>query len=150
MKTLSPFRAVVLAAAVATLALSACSASTPTPAAVTNSSGANAAPAALPVTVDTAEAARLRESGALVLDVREQYEWNEAHIPGATLIPLGELQSRISELPRDKQIVVVCRSGNRSQSGRDVLREAGFSSVTSMSGGLIRWQSAGLPLESGQ
>jgi rhodanese-related sulfurtransferase len=149
MKINTSLRSIALAAIVVTLALTACGTATPTPAAVAGA-GAAAAPAALPATVDTAEAARLREAGAFVLDVREPSEWNEAHIPGATLIPLGELSARVSELPRDKQIVVVCRSGNRSQSGREVLREAGFSSVTSMSGGLIRWQSAGLPLESGQ
>lgn len=150
MKINTSFRSIAFAAvASATLALSACSTATPTPAA-TARAGAAASPAPLPVSIDAAEAARLRDAGALVLDVREPSEWNEAHIPGATLIPLGELSARVSELPRDRQIVVVCRSGNRSQSGRDVLREAGFSSVTSMNGGLIRWQSAGLPLESGQ
>jgi len=52
-----------------------------------------------------------------VLDVRQPEEWEEIHIPGATLIPLGELHQRLGELPKDQDIVVSCHSGNRSQSG---------------------------------
>lgn len=133
-----------LIAGSATALLAAC-ATPATPAA----NGANA-PATLPAEISIDEAARLRDAGAFVLDVREPYEYAEAHIDGATLIPLGELQARLSEVPRDKQVVVVCRSGNRSQSGRDVLRNAGFSSVASMTGGLIRWNASGKPLVAGQ
>lgn len=133
-----------IAAGSATALLAACSTAA-TPAA----NGTNA-PAALPAEVGIDEAARLRDAGAFVLDVREPYEYAEAHIDGATLIPLGELQARLSEVPRDKQIVVVCRSGNRSQSGREVLRNAGYSSVASMTGGLIRWNASGKPLVTGQ
>ncbi len=93
--------------------------------------------------ISVQEANDLRESGAYILDVREQYEWDEKHIPGATLIPLGELASRVDELPEDQEIVVVCRSGNRSQTGRDILIDAGFDSVTSMAGGINQWISAG-------
>ncbi|MBZ0307611.1 MAG: rhodanese-like domain-containing protein [Anaerolineae bacterium] len=103
--------------------------------------------AALPAEVSVADAAALRDDGAFVLDVREQDEWDAVHIPGAHLIPLGELSSRLSELPKDQEIVVVCRSGNRSASGRDILKDAGFSQVTSMAGGMNEWQSAGLPTE---
>ncbi len=133
-----------LVAATALTLLAACS--TPaTPAA----KGANT-PAALPAEISIDEAARLRDSGAFVLDVREPYEYAEAHIDGATLIPLGELSTRLSEVPRNRQVVVVCRSGNRSQKGRDVLRDAGYSSVASMTGGLIRWQANGKPVVAGQ
>jgi len=83
------------------------------------------------------------------LDVRQPEEWNEYHAPDTTLIPLGELESRVDELPRDKTIVVVCRSGNRSQQGRDILLNAGFENVTSMAGGLSTWQSVGYPTVSG-
>jgi len=85
--------------------------------------------------------------GAFFLDVREVDEWNQAHIPGATLIPLGELKQRLSELPKDQPIVVYCRSGNRSQTGRDILLEAGFESVTSMDGGINDWYQSGFPIE---
>lgn len=53
-------------------------------------------------------------------------EWNEYHVPNTTLIPLDALASRLDELPRDRQIGMVCRSGNRSQAGRDILLRAGF------------------------
>ncbi len=83
------------------------------------------------------------------LDVRQPEEWNEYHAPNSTLIPLGELAARVGELPKDKKIVVVCRSGNRSQEGRDILLNAGFTQVTSMSGGLKTWRDAGYPVTSG-
>lgn len=95
------------------------------------------------------EAVTKREAGAFILDVRQPEEWNEFHIPDSTLIPLGELASRVNELPRDQEIVVVCRSGNRSAQGRDILLEAGFTQVTSMAGGVTRWRAGGYPTVSG-
>lgn len=104
----------------------------------------------LPAEVSTAEAAKLRENGALILDVREPSEWAQGHIPGATLIPLGDLPNRISELPRNQEIVVVCRSGNRSAQGRDLLLNAGFTQVTSMAGGMNQWISEGYSIKTGE
>jgi rhodanese-related sulfurtransferase len=128
---------------VATLVVAGC-ASTGSP----NETG-GATLAALARTVSVAEAAALRDDGAFVLDVREPDEWAAGHIPGATLIPLGLLASRVGELDRDQRIVVVCRSGNRSAEGRDILLGAGFPSVTSVEGGMTDWASAGLPIETG-
>lgn len=105
--------------------------------------------ATLPAEINVTRAAELREQGAFVLDVRQPEEWNELHVPGATLIPLDQLSARISEVPKDRDIVVICRSGNRSQTGRDILRQAGYESVTSVSGGIIAWRSAGHPTVSG-
>lgn len=105
--------------------------------------------APLPDSISVAEAAALRDSGAFILDVRTPAEWNEVHIPHATLIPLDELEARVSEVPKDQEIVVVCRSGNRSQQGRDLLKNAGYTQVTSMSGGLNEWKAAGLPTVTG-
>ncbi|MDD2923429.1 MAG: rhodanese-like domain-containing protein [Anaerolineales bacterium] len=102
--------------------------------------------AALPREISADQAYQMYQSGAFVLDVREQVEWDEYHAPNATLIPLGELQNRLSELPKDKEIVVVCRSGNRSQEGRDILLAAGFN-ATSMAGGLKEWYAKGYPIE---
>jgi len=99
--------------------------------------------------VSVAQAGELRDAGAFVLDVRTQEEWNQVHIPGSTLIPLDQLQSRISEVPKDADVLVVCRSGNRSASARDFLLQTGYPSVTSMSGGVVQWQSQGLPTVSG-
>jgi rhodanese-related sulfurtransferase len=89
------------------------------------------------------------QAGAYLLDVREQHEWDDYHIPNTNLIPLSQLKDRVDELPRDQEIVVVCRSGNRSQEGRDILLEAGFKDVTSMAGGVLEWRQAGYPTEAG-
>jgi rhodanese-related sulfurtransferase len=105
--------------------------------------------AALPAEISVADAAVRREAGAFVLDVRQPDEWNAVHIPGSTLIPLDQLEARLGEVPKDKEVVVVCRSGNRSKQGRDILKNAGFPQVTSMSGGLTQWSAANLPTVSG-
>lgn len=104
----------------------------------------------LPSEVTVAQAAQLRSEGALILDVREPSEWAQFHIPGATLIPLGSLPTRLNEVPKDRNVVVVCRTGNRSAQGRDILLNAGFTKVTSMAGGVTQWQTQGLPIATGK
>jgi rhodanese-related sulfurtransferase len=112
--------------------------------------GRAASPAAgTPPEVSVVEAAALRQSGAFILDVREQHEWDEYHVPDSTLIPLAFLEARLAEVPRDREIVVVCRSGNRSATGRDILLEAGFERVTSLAGGLSQWRADGYPTVAG-
>ena len=103
----------------------------------------------MPAEISVNEAVAKQQAGAFILDVREPSEWNEAHIAGATLIPLGDLASRVSELPKDREIVVVCRSGNRSAQARDLLLKDGFTQVTSMAGSLNEWKAAGYPSVSG-
>jgi rhodanese-related sulfurtransferase len=88
-------------------------------------------------------------TGAILLDVRERDEYTQSHISGSLWIPLGELSSRLQELPSGRLIIVVCRTGVRAAQGRDILLAAGYSRVTSMSGGLQAWMAAGLPVESG-
>ena len=90
-------------------------------------------------------AALLGEGGALALDVREPFEWADAHIEGALLIPLGELAGRLAEVPQGLRIVVVCHSGARSASVTGPLRERGFDAVN-LRGGILAWRGAGLPL----
>lgn len=102
-----------------------------------------------PSEISVQEAVAKRDSGAFILDVREPDEWNQFHVPNSTLIPLGELATRVDEMPKNQEIVVVCRSGNRSAKGRDILRSAGFTQVTSMTGGLTQWKAAGYPTVSG-
>lgn len=102
-----------------------------------------------PLDVSPGVASAKREAGAFILDVREESEWNEFHIPGSPLIPVDTLANRLNELPRDKEIIVVCRSGNRSTRGRDILRSAGFTQVSSMTGGLTQWKAQGYPIVSG-
>jgi len=107
----------------------------------------NNASSNLPGEISVNEAFTKYQQGAFMLDVRTQEEWNEYHAPNTTLIPLDQLASRVNELPRDKEIVVVCRSDNRSQEGRDILLNAGFTQVTSMKGGLNEWRASGYPIE---
>jgi rhodanese-related sulfurtransferase len=102
----------------------------------------------LPASVSVSEAYQMYQDGTFVLDVRTPEEWNEFHAPNTTLIPLDELAARVNELPKDQPIVVVCRSGNRSQAGRDILLQAGFA-ATSMNGGLNEWRASGHPVVSG-
>jgi rhodanese-related sulfurtransferase len=99
------------------------------------------------VHVSVAQAYQKYQQGAFFLDVRSQEEWDQVHIANSTLIPLDELQNRLSELPKDHDIVVVCLSGHRSEEGVTILRKAGFSWATCMTGGLTAWKAAGYPLE---
>jgi rhodanese-related sulfurtransferase len=100
----------------------------------------------LPSEVQVTQAHEMYQKGALFLDVRTQQEWDQGHIAGSILIPLDVLQSRRNELPRDKDIVVVCKSGARSKEGTTLLRQAGFTRVTCMSGGIEAWVAAGYPI----
>jgi rhodanese-related sulfurtransferase len=98
--------------------------------------------------VGTTEATRLINDDALVLDVREDKEWAEGHIPNAKHIPLGQLSTRISELDKykDKPIVVSCRSGHRSATACRTLKKSGFEQAHNLAGGIIAWEHANLPV----
>jgi DMSO/TMAO reductase YedYZ molybdopterin-dependent catalytic subunit/rhodanese-related sulfurtransferase/glyoxylase-like metal-dependent hydrolase (beta-lactamase superfamily II) len=87
----------------------------------------------------------LVEAGAVILDVREPAEWQSGHVPGAVLIPMGEVQARRGELATDSRIVVVCRSGGRSAVITDALRAHGHDAVN-LTGGMCAWTAAGLPV----
>ncbi len=87
--------------------------------------------------------------GLFLLDVREHYEYAEAHVAGSTLIPLGDLAGRLDTLPKDQPIVVICRSGNRSGAATRLLRQRGFATVHNMRGGIIAWVRGGLPVHRG-
>lgn len=105
-------------------------------------------PATLPATVDIKTVAAVKERDDVVLlDVREQWEYDEGHIPGVTLIPMNEVASRLSEIPTDKEVIVTCRSGNRSGQVADFLRAQGFDNVHNMQGGILAWEAAGLPVD---
>ena len=97
--------------------------------------------------ISPTEAYQLVQGGAFLLDVRTQAEWDQYRVPGATLIPLDELPNRLDELPKDKKIVVICHSGNRSKTGRDILLSNGFQAI-SVTGGLLQWYADKLPFES--
>jgi len=98
----------------------------------------------MPAEVSAVEGYQMVQDGAFFLDVRRQDEWDQYHAIGATLIPLDELPNRLNELPKDKKIVVICHSGNRSKPGRDILLQNGFQ-ATSVKGGLLQWYADNLP-----
>lgn len=99
------------------------------------------------LTVEQAE--EWMNEGALVIDVREPFEFAEGHIPQAKNIPLGELSRRLDEVPRDKRLVLVCRSGNRSSKAARFLMERGYppDAIGNLEGGMRRWQAEGKPVE---
>ena len=92
-----------------------------------------------------AQAGTALEEGALAVDVREPEEWQAGHVDGSLWIPLGELQARAAELPRDRPLVIVCRSGARSGYAADALVAAGYD-ASNLAGGLHAWAAAALPL----
>ena len=75
----------------------------------------------------------------VLVDVREDWEWERAHIEGAIHIPLGELADRLAELDPEKWIIMYCHVGDRSVDGCLVLWDAGFRKVRSISGGIDLW-----------
>ncbi len=82
-----------------------------------------------------------------LLDVREGYEWAAGHIAGATHIPLGELGQRVTEIPRDETVYVICRTGRRSAQAARALAEAGWQAIN-VAGGMQDWAAAGRPMVS--
>ena len=97
--------------------------------------------------VGPAQARRLIDRGALVVDVREPDEFQAGHIAGAQLIPLGQLPQRLEVLPRDRAIVVACRSGRRSGEAVQLLLQHGFAEASNLAGGMLAWRAADLPVE---
>jgi rhodanese-related sulfurtransferase len=110
---------------------------------------ANKPVAAIEKEISVTEAHELYNNGNIILDVRQPEEYEAGHIPGAILIPLDTLASRLGELPKNEKIVVVCRSGSRSAQGRDILLTAGFEDVTSMAGGMNEWAASDFEIELG-
>ncbi|MFL0504052.1 rhodanese-like domain-containing protein [Kocuria rhizophila] len=93
------------------------------------------------ITITDTEARRAQDQ---VLDVREDFEVAEGMIPGAVHIPMGQLGARLAELEKDRPVIVVCRSGNRSARVAEALNDAGYTADT-MAGGMTAWQRADLP-----
>jgi rhodanese-related sulfurtransferase len=103
--------------------------------------------ASAPTEISVTQSYEKFQQGAFFLDVRSQSEWDQMHIAKSTLIPLDQLSSRLGEVPRDQDVVVICRSGVRSKEGMTILRSAGYTRVVCMTGGLLAWRDAGYPLE---
>ncbi|MBA8794069.1 rhodanese-related sulfurtransferase [Friedmanniella endophytica] len=101
-----------------------------------------------PITIAPLDAhAAVSGNGAapLLLDVREADEWQAGHAPSALHIPLGQLENRLGEIPADRPVITVCRSGRRSALAARQLAAHGRS-VSNLDGGMAAWSAAGLPV----
>jgi len=84
----------------------------------------------------------------LVVDVRQPEEYHQGHIASSKLIPLDEINKRMTELPKNKEIICVCASGSRSRLATKFLVDAGYNAFD-MQGGMFMWQRARLPVRQG-
>ena len=100
--------------------------------------------------IPPAEGHQRVQQGALLVDVREPNEYAELHAEGARLLPLSELESRFGELPKDRPLVMICRSGARSARAGEYLLERGYGDVANLAGGTLAWAEAGLPTQGGK
>jgi adenylyltransferase/sulfurtransferase len=91
--------------------------------------------------ISPAEVAEKIASGedVVLIDVREPYEWETGHVPQATHIPMREVPTRLDDIPRDKEVVMICRSGGRSERVRQYLEQMGYTRVKNLVGGMQRW-----------
>ena len=92
--------------------------------------------------VDIATFAARRADGATVIDVREPGEYVSGHVPGARLVPMSQISGAVGSLPRDRDVYVICQSGNRSRSMASLLSGMGIRAIT-VDGGTSGWISAG-------
>jgi rhodanese-related sulfurtransferase len=86
-------------------------------------------------------------SNAVLIDVREPWEYNSGHAKGAKNIPLSQLGRRVAEVPKNREILLICQSGNRSVSAAHFLQKQGITQVVNVSGGTTVWRMHGLPLD---
>lgn len=98
--------------------------------------------------IDVDELEKRCADGAPVIDVREPHEYVQAHVPGAILIPLGELPDRLEEVPSDRAVLFICASGVRSRRAAEFLARHG-ADATNVAGGTLAWIEAGKPTVSG-
>ena len=98
-------------------------------------------------TISPLEAKTKMDNGAALLDVREYPEWLESHVPGATLVPLGELKSDPQRGALAPEVLTLCRSGKRATEAAQTLAEAGVAKAFVVNGGIQEWKAAGLPTQ---
>ena len=107
---------------------------------ITSEEGSGADTGGLPqISPETLSARLAGEEPPLLIDVRDPPEWEIAHLPGATLIPLSELPQRVTELTHARELVVYCHTGRRSAQGAKLLLELGFTHVSNLTGGIEAW-----------
>ena len=90
---------------------------------------------------------QLRADGVTVLDVRGEGEWKGGHLPGSLNVPVGSLDGRVNEIPRDRPVIVHCQTGARAAIAASLLRVRGFTDVRFFPGGFAEWRAAGQPEE---
>jgi rhodanese-related sulfurtransferase len=98
--------------------------------------------------IDVAELARVREGGAVLIDVREPDEYTAAHVPGATLVPLATVPDRLDDVPTEGTVYVICAKGARSLRAAEFYRAQGIDAVN-VAGGTTAWVDAGQPFSTG-
>src|SRR5712691_2050205 len=87
------------------------------------------------------------EPAPFLLDVREPWEFQAGHVPGAQLIPLSELEQRVNEVPRDRPVLAICHSGQRSLAAAGYLMQLGYMDVSNVDGGTAAWIERGYPVD---
>lgn len=98
------------------------------------------------ITVQQLEA-RCRDDATLfILDVREPWEFARGHVPEAHLIPVGEIERRVAEVPRNRPVRVICQSGQRSLAVAAYLLQLGYPDVSNVDGGTSAWVERGFPI----
>jgi len=107
----------------------------------------NTRPVAGELIVSAPDAYQLYQDDVFVLDVRTPEEYQDGHLPGATLIPIEQLGARYGELPQNETILVYCRSGNHSLQAVYLLENAGFNRVHSLDRGINNWVQNGYEVE---
>lgn len=93
------------------------------------------------------ESLRTHKEKPFILDVRSSQEFTQdGHIAGATLITLSDLPNKLTQVPTDRMVVCVCRSGARSSAAYSILKQAGYTNIRNLSGGMMGWQAAKMPV----
>jgi rhodanese-related sulfurtransferase len=90
-----------------------------------------------------------KQAKAVLVDVREPWEFNSGHAKGARNIPLSQFARRVKEIPQGRDVLVICQSGHRSMSAARMLQQQGATQVFNISGGTTIWRMHGLPMDSG-
>lgn len=88
-----------------------------------------------------------KDSNYVFIDVRQPEEWEEGTIPGVKKISLGDLESHLDELDKDKKYIMVCRSGGRSNKASSMMLQHGFKDVSNFQGGMLAWNDSDFPTE---
>jgi len=97
------------------------------------------------VTVEEAKSLIESNSSLIILDVRTREEYESGHIEGAILIPVSELEDRLDELSKEEELLVYCRTGNRSSSAVNILKANGYIKIFHLNDGITAWINAGYP-----